>query len=371
MPRLPLLATLLLAGCTINTGVETTPTFQAARFVPPPPQPKRLDAQAPTPLRPAGRNLTGLPAVTAANRFATVEPSSSDMNGATWVIDAHDEALIYRVPVALQRATTLLLPDGEKFNSAVGGNVDGFLVSASYAGPRPAISILPREPGARGNLQLATTGGFYSFDLLTTRATAINLVDVKHRTERSVTGNGTFSDVPQPQGDFTRLKLTSAKGPLPAWAPAEAWADSYKMVVRFNGPLPVAPGLFAGQKGEQLVSYRTVLDQGSPIFVTNRRITEAELRLDQEVIRITVDDGTPQSPGATAEAGPARVGDWKQADNLPEPTSTPAVNVMVLPASPDGVYPAAMGFFPDDDLPPELREHYQKPPSPVIGGRIL
>ena len=53
-------------------------------------------------------------------------------------------------------------------------------------------------------------------------------------------------------------------GPLPAWAPAEAWADSRKMVVRFNDPLPVLPTLFAGQQGEQVVSYRTSRGRARP-----------------------------------------------------------------------------------------------------------
>ena len=47
-----------------------------------------------------------------------------------------------------------------------------------HAGPRPAVSILPRSGRGRGNLQLVTTGGFYSFELQVNRNTALNLVDI-------------------------------------------------------------------------------------------------------------------------------------------------------------------------------------------------
>ena len=87
------------------------------------------------------------------------------MRGATWYVEDAQSWMIYRVCTAAGRVTTVLLPPGERFNGAVGGDVEGFLINVAYAGPRPAVSILPRAPGARGNLQLVTTEGFYSFKL--------------------------------------------------------------------------------------------------------------------------------------------------------------------------------------------------------------
>ena len=82
------------------------------------------------------------------------------MQGVTWVIDDVQPSTIYRVRTALNRVTTILLPPGERFNGAVGGDVEHFLINVAYAGPRPAVSILPRTREAKGNLQLVTTGGF-------------------------------------------------------------------------------------------------------------------------------------------------------------------------------------------------------------------
>ena len=247
-----LLAATSLAACTATPGSETTPTFAPARYVP-----EVVEVH----LRHRRRTLL-LPAI--AGPGTTVRRSSprprggppsiptSTMQGATWVIDDVQPSAIYRVRTALNRVTTTPAA-GRALQRCRGRDVEHFLINVAYAGPRPAVSILPRTREAKGNLQLVTTGGFYSFDLLVNEQVAVNLVDVMRagdgpRTEPSA--------LPQPEGDFTRL-ASVAGGPLPSWAPAEAWADSTKMVVRFNGPLPTLPALFAGHQGEQLVSYRS------------------------------------------------------------------------------------------------------------------
>jgi Conjugal transfer protein len=303
-----------LAGCTTDSSVPTTPTFSAARYVPAPGGVLAGPAPEPRTVAPAtvDPSLTGSSAIAAANRESTVEPDAPSLHGATWYIeDAHPD-LIYRVCTQPQHVSTILLPPGERFNGAVGGNVDAFLINVSYAGPRPAVSILPRMAGAGGNLQLVTTAGFYSFRLASCRE-ALNLADVSRRNEPAAAA----SALPQPEGDFTRLALVREDGPLPAWAPAEAWADSRKMTLRFDDPLPVLPTLFAGRRGEQIVNYRTVRGQGSTFLVTDRRVTEAELRLGSEKVRITVD---PDAVKAGTAADPAQGGDaWKPAAGAVEP----------------------------------------------------
>jgi hypothetical protein len=318
------------SGCAYEGAVQTTPTFAAARYVPtagggvlagPAPEP-RVDG-----LATVDPSLTGPSAIAAANRESTVEPEAGSLRGATWYIEDVRPDLIYRVCTRAQRASTILLPPGERFNGAVGGNVDAFLVNVSYAGPRPAVSILPRMAGAAGNLQLVTTAGFYSFRLSPCRE-ALNLADVSRRDQ----GPAMLapSSLPQPEGDFTRLTLARQDGPLPAWAPAEAWADSRKMVLRFNDPLPVLPTLFAGSRGEQVVNYRTERGQGSTFLVTDRRVTEAELRLGSEKVRVTVD---PDAVRAGTAADPAQGADgWHAAAGaveapppvLPYPAGLPA-----------------------------------------------
>lgn len=336
---LALLATAALAGCASNSGVRTTPTFSAARFVP---QAPRLDSarpDGPRPVRPRvedrGPRLQGSRAVASANRSATVVPDSRTMRGGTWFIDQVDETLIYQVALKPNHVTTVLLPPGERFNGAVGGDVDSFLINVAYAGPRPAVSILPRAAAAKGNLQLVTTAGFYSFDLRVNEWVGVNLVDVGREDEQPAPVAG---GMPQPQGDFTRLALAEPESrPLPPWAPAEAWADSYKMVVRFNGPLPQLPALFAGQEGEQMVSYRSVRDASGFYLVTDRRVTEAELRLDAERVRLGVD---PAAIAAGAAADPALGADsWRGAEALSGNQGGNDVAVVIVPGT-NGSQPA-------------------------------
>ena len=93
--------------------------------------------------------------------------------------------------------------------------------------------------------------------------------------------------------------------------------DSVKMVVRFNGPLPVLPTLFAGSQGEQVVNYRSISDGDQVYLVTSRRVTEAELRLGAERVRLTVD---PDAVKAGAAADPAQGADgWKPAGPVASP----------------------------------------------------
>lgn len=312
-----------LAACSSNTSVPTTPTFSAARFVPQVAAQTRSRASTMQPVR-SGGGQRGVKAVEMANLNAVIEPDSGSMRGGTWFIDAADQTRIYRVFTKPNHVTTVLLPPGERFNGAVGGDVESFLINVAYAGPRPAVSILPRSASARGNLQLVTTGGFYSFDLKVMKLTALNLVDVDRQQEASTS----TSAMPQPEGDFTRLSLVPVDDKVPAWAPVEAWADSYKLVVRFNDPLPQLPSLFAGQQGEQMVNYRSLRDAGSIYLVTDRRVTEAELRLDKEKLRLTVDPAAVAS-GSTASAGES----WQGAAALPAEAGGNNVAVLVMPGA--------------------------------------
>lgn len=353
--RMPaLLLTAAVAACTAQSGVETTPTFAPARLVPQVMTPTPVPGLPPTPARPARRlsGRDGATVVSRANRSATVDPDESTMEGATWVIDDVASSSIYRVRTATGRVTTILLPPGERFNGAVGGDVENFLINVAYAGPRPAVSILPRSRAARGNLQLVTTGGFYSFDLLVNEWVAMNLVDVGRE---GATPRAAASDLPQPQGDFTRLAPVADDTPRPAWAPAEAWADSTKMVIRFNGPLPTLPTLFAGQQGEQLVSYRSRSDGQQVYLITSRRVTEAELRLGDEKVRLTVD---ADAIGSGAAADPAQgASGWRPAEPVPPPSAATGSPVLLMVQPP----PAAPATAP---APPSS-------PGTVPGGTIL
>src|SRR3954453_5913489 len=148
-----------LAACADDTGLHTTPTFSAARYVPPLQQPDPPAGPAPESRQETVRGLTGVKAISAANRESTVEPDDASMRGATWYIEDVQPSMIYRVCTSTGRVTTILLPPGERFNGAVGGNVDAFLINVAYAGPRPPVSILPRRARRGGGRRAGPAAG--------------------------------------------------------------------------------------------------------------------------------------------------------------------------------------------------------------------
>lgn len=310
-------------GCTVNTGVKATPTFVAARQVPA------------APVKPAAKRVE-----VAGGSSMTEDPTPAAMQGAAWVIANHEPRKVYRVPVQAGHVTAIKMPPGERFNAATFADMDMLLINPSYAESSVVVSLLPRDYGVRGNLQITTTGGLYLWDLVERRK-PLDLVEVFHGDEDGETAAaGATRQGVWPEGEQTTLNLTTPDGrAMPAWKPAEAWADSYKLVIRFNGPLPTLPALFAGQQGEQMVSYSTSVDPatGDPLIITNRRVTEGQLRLDQEVVVISavapVEDTNPHG--------------WRQAQALPAPGLQQPVNVYVMPGSSDGVVPATA--FTDAD----------------------
>ena len=98
----------------------------------------------------------------------------------------------------------------------------------------------------------------------------------------------------------------------------EAWADAEQLVIRFKAPLPVLPGLYAGQKGEQVVNYRVERTEDAIYMVTSRRVTEAELRLDTEIVQITARPADGLSPAAIL---PNEDEAWRAAGLLPAPAT--------------------------------------------------
>lgn len=332
-----LLAMSALAGCTASSGVDAGPTFSAARYIPPPPQAPAV--QLPPPAGRASAGLSGVAAVADANQGAFVDPTSATMNGATWAIDDASSAAIYRLPLAFGTTTVILLPAGERFTGAVGGNAQDFELKIYYAGPRPGVAVSPKLPGARGNMQLFTTGGLYSFVLQPSRRVAVNIVDLQRRAGRlaapAITG------LPQPEGDYTPLAvLPEGKAPLPAWAPVRAWADSRQMVLEFLAPLPKLPTLLAGRQGEQTVSYTSRVSGGTIYLIATPRTTYALLALGRERVRITAED----EANGTGTA-------WQAAEALPA-TLGSNVAVFVTPGQPAASAAAASPFGLGPSFPP-------------------
>lgn len=318
LPSLALLAAALLAaGCTTNSGMEATPTFVPAQLLPTPAPMTRQEAGHPSAERRRSGDLRGQPL--GRLPYSDTRPPRTALNGGEWVIANVSPTALYQLPVRMSRLTLVLVPEGESVNKALGGDVDGFVVEGAYAENRAAIAITPMLPGRRTNLVVTTTGGAYNFMLQSQAGGGwMSRVDVRRAAPlRPV------SFPLAPAGRYERLAVTAPDGgALPAWAPVEVWADATKLVVRFAEPLPLLPGLYAGQEGEQVVSYRAQRTPGYVTLVTDRRVTEAELRLDRETVRVTA-----PSPRGGPQGG------WRQAVRLPLPQPPSVPTAVPAPAS--------------------------------------
>jgi hypothetical protein len=323
MIRAALLATVAvgaLAACGAkNTGVAVTTDFQAARFVPEVPQP------APATLPPKKRRVGGLhgeAAVAYAVRNAKRSPTSGEMQGGVWVVDDADSYTSYDLYLRRGMTAYVGLPTGEEFRGGIAGRTDLYFVSLDYCGNRPCFSISPKGNKVTGNLQLMTSGGPYSFNIVHA-ATPLQGVELNRARPVSSAGSYLQGGAPQPRGDFTRLKFVTDCGDneaLPPWLHgSSAYADSDKLVIQFAGPVSQLPALRAGQEGEQAPNYRAARSNGLLWLVTDRRITEGALVIGDECARFTVDEaantGNAPTPQQWQAAAPEMA---RRFDFLPE-----------------------------------------------------
>ena len=300
----PLMAGTVLAGCS-STGVPTSPTYVPGNLIETPDYEYKPPRAQKEPVR-----LKGAVAVAEGLKSSYVVPTNLDVDGTTWTIDDVDSHKVYRVPTAPLSPTTILLPAPETLTNAVSGADQDFTITTGTSGNRAAITVMPNcahpqsqrfdtvgtidgnaedkpplQPctTSRNRATFLTSGGVYNFELQVNDYTAVAVVEVNHAPP-PMTATG--PEVPFPDGRADLLRLIDDEDPAP-WMPTWAWADPRKLVVRFNAPLPTWPALFAGQEGEQVVNYRVIEEDDAVYFVTDRRVTEAQLRIEDEVVRIT------------------------------------------------------------------------------------
>ena len=298
-----------LAACVKNTGVPVTRDFQAARYVPEVAQPVPA-TMAPVKRRRGG--LSGQAAVAQAVRGSKRSPTSGEMQGGVWVIDDADSYTSYDLYLAPGWTGYVGLPKGEEFRGGIAGRTDLYMVNLDYCGSRPCFSISPKGTKVAGNLQLMTSGGPYSFNVIRAK-TPMQGVELNRARPASPVGSFLQAGAPQPRGDFTRLQFVNDCGDnedLPPWLNgATAYADSDKLVIQFAGPVSQLPALRAGQDGEASTNYRAVRSGGLLWLVTDRRITEGALVIGSDCSRFTVDEaaaaGNAPTPQAWTAAAPA------------------------------------------------------------------
>lgn len=319
-------AMLLLAACSTNSGVDTSPDYVPARPA------ERVPALLPAAQRDVrAPRLRGARAVDKALRAVTIQPTDLEIQGNTWIIDDVDPRAVYLVPTAPLSPTTILLPPGEGLTSAVSGSTEDFTVGTAQSGDRAAITIMPNcanpkterfaETGDTPLVRCMTTtakatfitsGGVYHFLFPVYDWTAVAQVEV-NKAPPPATNPYAATRPPFPTAAATPLFIERTGDWRAPWAPIQAYADPDKLVVEFRKPLPQLPGLYVGLEGEAMVNYSTVETPTAIYLVTDRRVTEAQLRLDDQVITLTagrgqVEDLSPPQARVSQSASPANRG---------------------------------------------------------------
>jgi Conjugal transfer protein len=303
-----------LAGCS-STGVPTSQTYVPANLI------KAPTVELTPPVTPAlSARLKGAAAIEAGRKGSVVVPTDRDVEGVVWRIADISSLKVYRVPTAPLAPTTILLPATETLSNAVSGSTGDFTIATAVSGNRAAVTVMPNcanpksqrfdtvgaiegyaeekpplQPCSVGiaKATFLTSGGVYNFEFQVNDYTAVAVVEVNHAPPPKT--NVGRPAVPFPDGRADPLRLVNIGKYAAPWMPLQAWADPYKLVVSFAAPLPTWPALYAGKKGEQVVNYRVIEAGAAVYFVTERRVTEAQLRIEDEVVQITA--AVPQKAG--------------------------------------------------------------------------
>lgn len=318
---------LVLAACNTNSGVETSPDFVEAR-----PAQRVPELEPPVAERGArAPRLRGARAVEKAQRAVTIQPTDLEIQGNTWVVEDLNPRALYLIPTAPLSPTTILLPAGEALTSAVSGSTEDFTVGTAQSGDRAAITVMPncanpkterfkadgetplvRCMTSTAKASFITSGGVYHVLLPVHDWTAVAQVEF-NKAPPPATNPYAVGRPPFPTAAATPLFIERTGAWRAPWAPIQAYADPDKLVIEFRKPVGQLPGLFVGLQGEAMVNYYTVDTPTALYLVTDRRVTEAQLRLDDQVITLTagegqVEDLTPAPARSPQAASPTNRG---------------------------------------------------------------
>jgi type IV secretion system protein VirB9 len=287
-------------------------SFAPAKVEPEPPRPVQI-VEVPKPLPLPGQLLPPPPVraevgpprarVEAANRSATLEPSSAGYINAVQVYPWSDGAL-YRLYTAPERISDVALEPGEQLTAVSAGDTVRWVIgdTTSGAGETRQVHVLikPFASGLTTNMVITTDRRAYHLALASTDATAMAAVSWTYPADRllALKRQNVVAEAATPAAEGVAVESIKFRyalsGDSPPWRPLRVWDDGAKVYIEFPGRLDQgeAPPLFVvGPLGDhQLVNYRV---RGNR-YIVDRLFAAAELRLGQapqQVVRITRTDG--------------------------------------------------------------------------------
>lgn len=291
--------------------------FVPAKVAPEPPRPVEI-VEIPKPLPLPGQLLppptvraepvSPRGRIDAANRAATLEPSTAGYINAVQVYPWTEGAL-YRLYAAPERVSDIALEPGEQLVAVSAGDTVRWIIgdTTSGAGETRQVHLLvkPFAAGLATNMVITTDRRTYHLALSSTDATAMAAVSWTYPQDRllALKRQNAIAEAAAPVAESVAVEAIRFRyaitGDAPPWRPVRVFDDGQKVYIEFPARLDQgeAPPLFVvGPLGDsQLVNYRV---RGAR-YVVDRLFAAAELRLGQapqQIVRISRTDGQVAEP---------------------------------------------------------------------------
>nr|NUR36467.1 P-type conjugative transfer protein TrbG [Sphingomonas sp.] len=237
--------------------------------------------------------------VRAANRLATLEPTSAGYLDASQVYPYSDGA-IYRVLTAPGQVTDIALQPGERLGAVAAGDTVRWVIGDTSSGngdtKRTHVLVKPFSAGLATNVVITTDRRAYHLALTSAPRTAMSALSWIYPQDQLIAYRAAAEQVEAARPVASGLRIEQLhfdyviSGDQPTWRPLRAFDDGRQTFIQFPASLAVgeAPPLFLVDAigTASLVIYRV---QGR-YYVVDRIFDTAELRLGlkhQQIVRIT------------------------------------------------------------------------------------
>ncbi|MBU0455781.1 MAG: P-type conjugative transfer protein TrbG [Pseudomonadota bacterium] len=263
-------------------------------------QAKPINLQSFPAMESSHRRLTGVAAIHAANRKATMQPNSNEYIDSIMTFD-YSPGYLYQVYCAPLRVTDLQFQKGEQVVSVAAGDTLRWEVSRTYSGSGSDrvehILLKPTDENLTNSLVITTNQRTYHLMLHATNTTYMaavewrypdsdNFVQQYKQEKQQLSDIGTNLDLNQL--DF-HYHFDLIQGDIPNWKPLMVFNDGRKTFIQFPANAQTAPTLFVGDKHELgVVNYHV---EGN-FYVVDSVVTHAQLRAgqdDQTILNIVHD----------------------------------------------------------------------------------
>ena len=208
--------------------------------------------------------------------------------GDSTMVFSYSPSQLYKIYCKLNYLTDIQLHEGEQITFVGGGDTGKWMLDTATIDGTPHLYLKPIARNAKTNLIINTT--HHSYQVLCNEGDWYNpMIKWSYGAENiqkstamqkmnALTSTGAVSDIESLNFDY------SIRGDV-SWKPKRVFDDGKKTWIQFDHAIKKLPILFVkekGKKGAEMVNYKVRDD----CFVVDRTFPEAELKLDNETVKI-------------------------------------------------------------------------------------